>query len=817
MNDLKKNFNKRLLILQIICTIGILSFIPANNFAQIVTNGSFESSNTGIVDTTAVHGWVIQVAGGVTPAPVFEIVNDTVQDGSRALKVSINGVGTNQWDIQIVADSLPVTPGATYNYSIWAKAAKAGAQVNFTVGNYAYAEYGAIRPATLTTQWQQFNLTFTVTDTNTYIRAPIHLSYPVDTGNVIYIDNLKIVDQNFGKAPIIVEAESGKLGSQFSVLKDATDTSITYVTNPTDYTGFVAGDTSRMITYQVTFPDSGAYNLFARVLVGPSGYNDDSYISPKGFGVMNDTASTDWVLVNGLAGAGWADSSDVVDAQGTLGNSIWKWVNVTKNFYPSTADTFFVPKDSLTRTFQISSRENGLEIDKFAFGKANLYYTVKDLDYGLPGSTSIIPPTPPVYYQGPPLAQGKTKFLGNAYGDVPDTVFAHYWDQVTPGNAGKWGSIATVQDSTKWNWTALDNIYNYAQTNHMIFKDHNLIWGSQQPNWISSLDSATQRHYIETWFRQVGQRYPKMDMVDVVNEGISTHNPPDGKNGRANYEQALGGAGSTGYDWIITAFQLARKYIPQAKLLINDYGIIESNSATDTYLQIIKLLNDRGLIDGIGVQGHRFELESADTNTLKANLTKLGATGLPVYISEFDLGNIGNTGTPNDTMQLNLYKKIFPVLWQHPAVRGITLWGYLEGQMWQTTCYLVLNNGQGRPAFDWLKNYVQNTPIQTDIVIPQISGNVSSGIHLEQNFPNPFSTYTTIKFSISESAKVSLKIYDMLGKEVTTLVNEYLPAGAYTYNWNAANANGSKLTNGTYFYRLVAGNQVITKYMLLIK
>jgi endo-1,4-beta-xylanase len=813
MKNLKKNFSKRLLVVLITCTISILSFIPARTFAQIVTNGSFESSDTGIVNATEIDGWLIQVAGGVTPAPVFKIVDDTVLDGNRALKASINGIGTNQWDIQLISDSIPVTPGAKYNYSIWAKAEIAGAQVNFTVGNYSYSEYGAIRPATLTTEWQKFTLQFTVTDDQTFIRAPIHLNYASNASNVIYIDNLKIADVNFGKSPITVEAESGIAGSQFSVL---TDNSITYVTNNTDYTGFVPGDTIRMITYEVTFPDSGAYNFFARLRVGSGGYNDDSYLSAKGFGVKDVSLSDDWFLVNGLAGAGFSDPTDVVDEIGTLGNTVWKWVNVTKNFYSSAYDTFFVPIDSLTRIFQISSRENGLSIDKFAFGKANLYYTVNDLDNGLPGSDTKEPPPPPMFYEGPPFAQGKEKFLGNAYGDVLDTVFANYWNQVTPGNAGKWGSIGSLQDTTLWNWTNLDRIYNYAKDNSMIFKDHCLIWGQQQPSWISGLDSAEQVKYIETWIRQVGQRYPDMDMIDVVNEAIASHNPPDGVGGRANYKNALGGNGVTGYDWVITAFELARKYLPNTKLLLNDYGIINSNSATDTYLQIINLLKDRELIDGIGVQGHRFEFETADTTMLKNNLTRLGATGLPVYISEFDLGNLNNAGTPDDNVQLHLYQKIFPVLWLHPAVKGITLWGYLEGQMWQTTCYLALSNGEPRPAMDWLENYVKTTDFPIT-AIDEISDETNFGINLEQNYPNPFSSFTTFKFSISSSAHVSLIIYDLLGKEVTTLINNDLSQGSYTISMNTENVNGGKLQEGTYFYRLIANDIVITKYMLLIK
>ena len=114
--------------------------------------------------------------------------------------------------------------------------------------------------------------------------------------------------------------------------------------------------------------------------------------------------------------------------------------------------------------------------------------------------------------------------------------------------------------------------------------------------------------------------------------------------------------------------------MPSAKLLLNDYGIINDNSATTSYLKIINLLKDRNLIDGIGVQGHRFELERADTTVMRKNLDRLAATGLPVYISEFDLGNLGNTGTPDDDQQLQLYKKIFPVLSQRSWVKLLILW-----------------------------------------------------------------------------------------------------------------------------------------------
>ncbi|MDZ7261519.1 MAG: endo-1,4-beta-xylanase, partial [candidate division KSB1 bacterium] len=248
-----------------------------------------------------------------------------------------------------------------------------------------------------------------------------------------------------------------------------------------------------------------------------------------------------------------------------------------------------------------------------------------------------------------PLATGHSKFLGCADDGAVKPSFDTYWNQLTPENSGKWGSVEGARDL--YNWSTLDQAYTYAKQRGFPFKYHTLIWGQQQPSWISTLSAQEKVEEVEEWIKLVGERYPDLDLVDVVNEALPSHNPPDGQNNRANYKDALGGNGKTGYDWVIWAFEKARQYLPTAKLLINDYGIINDNNATNQYLQIINLLKDRGLIDGIGVQGHRFELEYADTTVLKNNLTKLAATGLPVYISEFDLGNYGNSGTPNDDTQ----------------------------------------------------------------------------------------------------------------------------------------------------------------------
>ncbi len=97
------------------------------------------------------------------------------------------------------------------------------------------------------------------------------------------------------------------------------------------------------------------------------------------------------------------------------------------------------------------------------------------------------------------------------------------------------------------------------------------------------------------------------------------------------------------------------------------------------------------------------------------------------------------------------------------------------------------------------------------IGIKQIS-TVATGYSLGQNYPNPFNPKTVIRFQLSVNSFTSLKVYDLLGREVASLVNEQLQPGTYEVDWDASN-----YPSGVYFYKIVAGDFVETKKMILIK
>lgn len=307
------------------------------------------------------------------------------------------------------------------------------------------------------------------------------------------------------------------------------------------------------------------------------------------------------------------------------------------------------------------------------------------------------------------------KFFGTATSTAADYagLLAHF-NQVTPGNAGKWGSVEATRD--QMNWTELDIAYDFAKSNHIPFKLHTLIWGQQQPSWLAALPPDQQLAEIDQWMTALAERYPNVDLIDVVNEPL--HAPP-------SYLNALGGAGATGWDWVITAFEMAREHFPNAELLLNDYSILSMASSTQDYLKIVKLLSDRGLIDGVAEQGHFYE-RAPELAVLTTNLNALAATGLPLYVSELDLN------FANDAQQANRMKDVFTAFWSNPSVLGVTHWGYLQGNMWQPNAYLVRSDGSLRPALTWIDCYrAGGTSCSVPAYVPEPRVGTATGITLE--------------------------------------------------------------------------------------
>ena len=89
---------------------------------------------------------------------------------------------------------------------------------------------------------------------------------------------------------------------------------------------------------------------------------------------------------------------------------------------------------------------------------------------------------------------------------------------------------------------------------------------------------------------------------------------------------------------------------------------------------------------------------------------------------------------------------------------------------------------------------------------------------LSQNFPNPFNPSTEIQFTVGKDALVSLNIYDIQGRLVSSLIDNYFySAGSYQMNWNGKNQYGTQVPSGMYLYKLESSNQIVTRKMVLMK
>lgn len=338
---------------------------------------------------------------------------------------------------------------------------------------------------------------------------------------------------------------------------------------------------------------------------------------------------------------------------------------------------------------------------------------------------------------GPGLADGAAKFIGNitTRGQVRSD-FGTYWNQITAENECKWASIQGNRN--QFNWSGCDAAYNWAKNNGGHFKFHALIWGSQYPNWLNTLSVEETKNAIETWFDAVAERYPDLEMIDVVNEAIrgqykgeglseyhscySTHPEKNNQgqvqcgNSTNKIVEALGGDNGK-YDFVTNAFKMARQRWPKAILIYNDYNTVQWNK--DQGIQLIQTIKENGApVDAYGLQAHDMQKAGGgangtggggsclDLSTLKKTIEEIWTkTNTPMFITEYDIAS------DDDNDQANCYSQQISYFMENEHIAGITIWGYVYGQTWTTngnSGIIKENNGvvTDRPAMTWLKEYL---------------------------------------------------------------------------------------------------------------
>lgn len=187
--------------------------------------------------------------------------------------------------------------------------------------------------------------------------------------------------------PFLVEAESGTLGSDYTT---GTDGSITYVYPQTNFLATTnPGSATKVITYNITFPEADTYDLYMKIYIGPLGDNDDSFYVANSMGAKDPFSGSDWVNMNQLNNTGFTTATDVVTGELVTPEIInqWKWVNISQ-LHNTSGWSYDITPDNLTVTYQIGAREDGIWFDKLVFGKTGTSYTVSELEAAATLSTA---------------------------------------------------------------------------------------------------------------------------------------------------------------------------------------------------------------------------------------------------------------------------------------------------------------------------------------------------------------------------------------------------------------------------------------------
>jgi Secretion system C-terminal sorting domain len=262
---------------------------------------------------------------------------------------------------------------------------------------------------------------------------------------------------------------------------------------------------------------------------------------------------------------------------------------------------------------------------------------------------------------------------------------------------------------------------------------------------------------------------------------------------------------------------------PMAEMVGTDHQFIFSILILDIFAPSIVLKTNNGGSTWVS-QLEGFTLNLSDVCFVSPNQGwLLGYTpgrvfhtdngGLPVELINFSAEEINNnisikwiTATETNNTGFDLERKNNSGNWQ-------TI-GFIEGHgtTTETHQYSFTDNDIHPGTYqyrlkqiDYDGSFEYSKVVEVEIPLP-------NKFSLSQNYPNPFNPVTSMQYTIGNRQLVTLKVYDILGREIATLVNEEKPAGEYEVEFN-----GTNLPNGIYFYQLNAGEFSETKKMVLIK
>ncbi len=398
---------------------------------------------------------------------------------------------------------------------------------------------------------------------------------------------------------------------------------------------------------------------------------------------------------------------------------------------------------------------------------------------------------------GTDQASVDTYLAPNPVAGSPAAIYqAHFlplFNSVVPGNMGKWAyDEATRGDVTM---QGVDDILSFAESNHLRARMHNLIWGSQQPNFTTELALAAETPAVSgvnnpaadmmsaVQYRigyYVQDRASQYDALDVYNESVHTGTWQSGD------VQTGGGCGCPDYWNIFGVNGIASIYSqvaqaasqagnPKLKLFTNEYNVLV-NSATPpgtngntTYVNdpyanwyrqhVESILSAGGAVSAIGSEYYATEAiangdnSSHNASRIEGVFNNLAVLGLPIELTEFGI-QAPSSGGQNPAIDSQILNESMRLTFGNPAVQGFTMFGFWAGDVWSQAPNAVLYDSNwnltptGQAYLDLMQQW--NTQVSTTV---SKAGSVSfTGFYGDYTLTTGGKTYT---FSLVKGARSS--------------------------------------------------------------
>lgn len=353
------------------------------------------------------------------------------------------------------------------------------------------------------------------------------------------------------------------------------------------------------------------------------------------------------------------------------------------------------------------------------------------------------------------------------------------------GNAGKWYSNQPDwwnQSPHRNNYTQPGNhrfdnantTYDYLTSQNIPMRGHTFFWGmvnnSQQsasnqmwdPDWVEARVASNPSdglYWIEQRARAVANHWKdKIEEWDFNNEM-----------GHGDwYRDTFTDTGPYGLTITKRMADWALDENPDLKLYHNDYGILMDNTFANTFKNLIKTMKSEGVpVDGIGCQGH-WNNQYPDRDTIQASLDTLDDFGVPIKVTEFDIGvengdSIYNNDTAIEQLEADGLETALRTFFEHKAVEGVIFWGFQESQHWRPECALYYPDWTPSPQLLRYRSLVFNEWWTEADVITSTNGYVDVAL-----FPGDYElTINGVTQSISIPSGYKQAILDISSSSIS--------------------------------------------------